>query len=196
MSSKRFAVVLAAGKGTRFKSVKPKVLHTLCGKPLVVHILDKLQALEIARTFVVVGHRSEEIELTLKPYAIEFVVQEKQLGTGHAVMAAASKFKHASGSLLIVYGDTPLIRTETLESLFTALEQHDADQVLLTATDSDPAGYGRVIRDQRGEAMEIVEESDASAEQKGITEINTGFYCFKIPSLLEELSKLSPSSKT
>ena len=196
MNTKRFAVVLAAGKSTRFKSGKSKILHTLCGKPLVVHILDKLQKLEIEKTLVVIGHQSEDVELALKPYPVDFVVQEEQLGTGHAVMTAASKFKDTSGSLLVTYGDTPLIRTETLESLFSALEQHNADQVLLTAIDSDPTGYGRVIRDQRGEAMEIVEESDANAEQKKITEINTGFYCFKISSLLGEVFALTPSRKT
>lgn len=191
---KRYALVLAAGKSTRFKSATPKVTYPLCGKPMISHVLDKLEDLHIERTFVVVGPESQSVKDAVASYTVAFVVQEEPLGTGHAVMAAAPLLKDVSGSLLVLCGDAPLITTETLRELLETREVEDADQVVLTATLEDPQGYGRIIRDRQGNVIDIVEERDARPEQRAIREINTGFHCFKISSILEELSKLSPAN--
>ncbi len=191
---KRYALVLAAGKSTRFKSVTPKVTYPLCGKPVISHVLDKLENLDIKKTFVVVGPESQSVKDAVASYTVAFVVQEKPLGTGHAVMAAVPLLKKISGSLLVLCGDAPLITTATLRQLLETREGENADQVVLTATLEDPQGYGRIIRDRQGNAIDIVEEKDARPEQRAIREINTGFHCFKISSILEELSQLSPAN--
>ncbi len=188
---KRYALVLAAGKSTRFKSVKPKVVYPLCGKPILSHVLDQLENLDIEKTFLVVGPEGQSVKDAVASYAVTFVVQKEPLGTGHAVMAATPLLKDVSGSLLVLCGDTPLIRTETLRQLLETREVEDADQVMLTATLDDPQGYGRIIRDQQGNTVDVVEEKDALPEQKAIREINTGFHCFRISSILEELPQLS-----
>ncbi len=191
---KRYALVLAAGKSTRFKSATPKVTYPLCGKPVISHVLDKLENLDIEKTFVVVGPESQSVKDAVASYTVVFVVQEKPLGTGHAVMAAAPLLQELSGSLLVLCGDSPLIRSETLRQLLETREVEDADQVVLTATLEDPQGYGRIIRDRQGNAVDIVEEKDARPEQRAIREINTGFHCFKISSILEDVSQLSPAN--
>jgi len=191
---KRYALVLAAGKSTRFKSVTSKVAYPVCGKPIISHVLDKLKNLEIEKTFVVVGPESQSVKDAVASYVVAFVVQEEPLGTGHAVVAATPLLKELSGSLLVLCGDAPLITTETLRQLLETREKEDADQVVLTATLDDPQGYGRIIRDRQGFAVAVVEEKDALPEQKAIREINTGFYCFKIASILEGLSHLSPAN--
>ena len=127
-------------------------------------------------------------------YAVSFVVQEEALGTGHAVMAAAPLLKDFSGSLLVLCGDAPLITSETLRQLLETREGEDADQVILTATLEDPQGYGRMIRNRQGKAVDIVEEKDADPDQRALREINTGFHCFKMSSILEGVSQLSPAN--
>ena len=141
-----------------------------------------------------VGPKSQSVKDAVASYTVTFVFQEKPLGTGHAVMAAAPLLKDISGSLLVLCGDSPLIRAKTLRQLLETREVEDADQVVLTATLEDPQGYGRIIRDPQGNAVDIVEEKDARPEQRAIQEINTGFHCFKISSILEELSQLSPAN--
>ncbi len=192
----RFALILAGGKGVRFKSSRAKVLHALCGKPLLAHILDKLVGLGIQKVLVVVGHQAETVTTALGEYEVDFVMQPSQLGTGHAVMTARAQLQKLSGSLLVLYGDTPFIRTETLRRLFETLEREAADQVLLTAEYENPYGYGRMIRNADGEAVDIVEENEAAPEQKAIREINAGFNCFKISSLLEAIPGLSNQNKS
>ncbi len=191
---KRYALVLAAGESRRFKSATPKVAYPLCGKPILSHVLDKLENLDIEKTFVVVGPESLSVKDAVASYAVSFVVQEEPLGTGHAVMAAAPLLKDFSGSLLVLCGDAPLITTETLRQLLETREAEDADQVILTATLEDPQGYGRIIRDRQGNAVDIVEEKDARPDQRALREVNTGFHCFKISSILEEVSQLSPAN--
>jgi len=191
---KRYALVLAAGKSTRFKSVTPKVTYPLCGKPIIRHVLDKLENLDIEKTFVVVGPESQSVKDAVASYPVAFVVQKEPLGTGHAVMAAAPLLQDISGSLLVLCGDAPLITTETLRQLLETREVENADQVVLTAILEDPQGYGRIIRDRQGNAVDIVEEKDARPEQSSIREINTGFHCFNISSILEELPQLSPAN--
>lgn len=187
----RYALILAAGKSTRFKSQKSKVLHHISGKPLIQHVLDKLESLGIQKTFVVIGPQDHEVQNTLKGHNSQFVVQEERLGTGHAVMVAADQLRQLKGHILVLYADTPLIRRETLESLFETCEKKSADQVLLTAELDDPHGYGRIIRGPEGKVIDIIEEREINVEQKSIREINAGFNCFKISSLLEALSFLS-----
>lgn len=191
IDDKRYALVLAAGNSSRFKSPLPKVVHPLCGKPLIVHILERLRSLDLEKTFVVVGHSENVVKDAVADYNVDFVVQEEPLGTGHAVMSATPLLKQLSGSLLVISGDTPMIRLPTLEQLFETREKHDADEVLLTAIHENPQGYGRIIRDPKGEAVDIVEDKDATAGQKETREVNTGIACFKINTLLEGLSHLS-----
>ena len=191
IDDKRYALVLAAGKSRRFKSPLPKVIHPLCGQPLLVHILEKLRSLDIEKTFVVVGPGDDMVREAVTDYDVDFVVQEEPLGTGHAVMSAAPMLNPLSGSLLVIAGDTPMIRLPTLKQLLETREEHDADQVVLTAFHENPHGYGRIIRDPKGEAVDIVEERDATADQREIREVNTGIACFRISTLLKELSRLS-----
>ena len=191
IDDKRYALVLAAGKSRRFKSPLPKVIHPLCGQPLLVHILEKLRSLDIEKTFVVVGPGDDMVREAVTDYDVDFVVQEEPLGTGHAVMSAAPMLNPLSGSLLVIAGDTPMIRLPTLKQLLETREGHDADQVVLTAFHENPHGYGRIIRDPKGEAVDIVEERDATADQREIREVNTGIACFRISTLLKELSRLS-----
>ena len=190
-TSDRYALILAAGQGTRMKSRKPKVLHPLCGKPLIAHVLDKLADLGPARTWVVVGHGSEQVQEALAGYGVEFVQQQPQQGTGHAMMVSAPQLETLSGSLLVLYGDIPLVPGHLLSQLLETREATNADQVLLTAEYADPSGYGRIVRDADGAVTGIVEEKDATPEQRTIREINTGIQCFAIDSLLSALSKLS-----
>jgi bifunctional UDP-N-acetylglucosamine pyrophosphorylase/glucosamine-1-phosphate N-acetyltransferase len=140
---------------------------------------------------VVVGQHETVVKDAVADYKVDFVVQNKPLGTGHAVMSAVPWLKQLSGSLLVISGDTPMMRPLTLEQLFETREKHDADEVLLTAILGNPQGYGRIIRDPKGEAVDIVEDRDATAGQKETREINTGIACFKIDTLLQGLPYLS-----
>ncbi|RPJ85644.1 MAG: bifunctional UDP-N-acetylglucosamine diphosphorylase/glucosamine-1-phosphate N-acetyltransferase GlmU, partial [Acidobacteria bacterium] len=163
---KRHAVVLAAGKSTRFKSEKPKLLHKLCGKPLVCHLLDRLAALDVGRIIVVLGHESESVREVLSDYPVDFALQEEQLGTGHATICAAPALKDLEGSVLVLYGDTPLISEDTLRRLYETRDKEDADEVILTVDSPKPHGYGRIVRDSGGAAVRIVEAQDAPPEEK------------------------------
>ncbi len=187
---RRCALVLAAGKSIRFNSSTPKVLHSLCGKPMIEHVLDRLETLELDKTLVVTGHDSERIREALAGRSLEFILQVPQLGTGHAVMTAQPQLAGIDGSLLIVYADTPQITTETLRELLETQSRQAADQVLLTCHLENPTGYGRILRTAEGEISRIVEERDASPEERLIREVNPGFYCFQIPSLREGLKQL------
>ena len=191
----RHALILAAGKGTRLKSNRPKVLHRICGKPIIQHVLDRLAHLDIKTTLLVLGHQAERVRQTISDSGVKIVRQREQLGTGHAIMAARSKLEGLSGSLLVLYGDMPLIRTQDLENLFQVREADEVDQVLLTAFFKNPFGYGRILRNKCSEAIDIIEERDANAEQKLLREVNTGFNCFKIESLLTHLGDLSRDNK-
>jgi len=188
---RRHAVVLAAGKSTRFKSEKPKLLHKLCGKPMVCHLLDRLVALDVGRIIVVLGHGSDAVREALSAYPVDFALQEEQMGTGHATMCAVPALKNLQGSALVLYGDTPLISQDTLRRLFETCEKEGADEVVLTVETPEPQGYGRIVRDGEGMPARIVEEKDTSPEEKMIREINAGMVCFRIPTLLEHLPLLS-----
>jgi bifunctional UDP-N-acetylglucosamine pyrophosphorylase/glucosamine-1-phosphate N-acetyltransferase len=180
-------VVLAAGEGTRMRSATPKVLHEVCGRSLLGHVLAAVEPLKPDRVLVVVGHGRDEVVEALPPYATA-VVQAEQRGTGHAVRLALDALLDVDGDVLVLYGDMPLLRTETLAALLAA---HDGDVTLLSAWVPEPAGYGRVVRDAGGRAAAIVEEKDATDEQRAIDEVNAGVYAFHATALAEALGKLS-----
>ncbi len=182
------AVILAAGKGTRFKSELPKVLHKVLGKPMLWYVIKAAKEAGAEDVIVVVGHKKELVEEFLKgEYPdVKTVYQEEQLGTGHAVMCGAELLKGYSGKVVVLNGDAPLIRAEDIR----AIAQTPGDMVVLTAETDEPTGYGRVVRDG-DEVLYIVEEKDATEEEKRIKEVNSGVYAFDCEKLLSTLSLLS-----
>lgn len=188
--SKRYAVILAAGQGTRMKSKLYKVLHPVCGKPMVQHVVDQVSNLQINQMVTVIGHGAELVKSQLGEQS-GFCLQEEQLGTAHAVMQAKDLLENKEGVTLVVCGDTPLIKAETFAQLFTHHEETKAKATILTAYANDPTGYGRIIRNAEGLVEKIVEHKDASEEERNVKEINTGTYCFDNQALFEALKKVS-----
>lgn len=189
------AVVLAAGLGKRMKSDLPKVLHPVLGKPLVAHVLGQLSPLHPARVVLVVGHREDLVREALHGRDVHYSTQSPQLGTGHAVQMAWPEIERSVGNgsetILVLAGDMPLVRSRTLRNL---LERQSADMsaaTLLSGELDEPAGYGRVVRDRRGDFVKIVEEKDATAAERKIAEVNSGVYCFQRKLLGEALAFLS-----
>lgn len=181
-----FAVILAAGQGTRMKSKLYKVLHPVCGKPMVQHVVDHIQTLDVNRIVTVVGHGAEKVQQQLGDKS-EYVLQAEQLGTAHAVQQAEAILGNEEGTTLVVCGDTPLIRPETMQALFEHHQAKNAKATILTAIAENPTGYGRILRGSNGQVEQIVEQKDASAEQQLVKEINTGTYCFDNKLLFETL---------
>ncbi|RWS39549.1 bifunctional UDP-N-acetylglucosamine diphosphorylase/glucosamine-1-phosphate N-acetyltransferase GlmU [Bacillus mycoides] len=188
--SNRFAVILAAGKGTRMKSKLYKVLHPVCGKPMVQHVVDQVSQLGLQKLVTVVGHGAEKVQEQLGNVS-EFALQAEQLGTAHAVDQAASVLANEEGTTLVICGDTPLITAETMEALLQQHEEAGAMATVLTAYIEEPAGYGRIVRNENGHVEKIVEHKDANEEELAIKEINTGTYCFDNKALFASLSKVS-----
>ena len=178
-------VILAAGKGTRMYSERPKVLHALAGKPLVRHVLDCAAALQPRQVCVVYGHGGEAVPEAMQQYPAKFVLQEPQLGTGHAVQQAMPHLADDARTL-VLYGDVPLIQHNTLHQM----QQAGDGLVLLTVDLANPAGYGRIVRNEQGDVLSIVEEKDASPEQREIREVNTGILLAPTNKLREWLAKL------
>src|SRR6266508_1199234 len=176
-------MILAAGLGTRMKSRKAKVLHKLDGRPLIAHICRTAASLHPRRICVVIGHQADEVQKAaaseLDTDQVVFVTQSKQLGTGDAVMAARSELQGAASTVLILSGDVPLVRGETLQALISKHRVEDAACTILSVRLENPTGYGRIVRDDDGNFAKIVEQKDASEEQKQIREINAGIYCFE-----------------
>ncbi|WLV24755.1 bifunctional UDP-N-acetylglucosamine diphosphorylase/glucosamine-1-phosphate N-acetyltransferase GlmU [Aciduricibacillus chroicocephali] len=188
--SNRFAVILAAGKGTRMKSKLYKVLHPVMGRPMVQHVITQLQPVDLEEIVTVVGFGAEQVAEVVGD-ASKFAIQEEQLGTGHAVQQAEEVIGSKEGTTIVVCGDTPLITAETYQALFEHHEKEGAKATILTACADNPAGYGRVIRDADGEVSRIVEHKDANAEELKINEINTGTYCFDNELLFAALKNVS-----
>lgn len=180
------ALILAAGKGTRMKSKLPKVLHKVGGVPMVEQVLQTVKAAGTERQVVVVGFGGEAVQAYLGNQA-ETVMQEKQLGTGHAVLQAEPLLKDAKGTLLVTCGDTPLVREETFRKLMEHHAATGAAATVLTAVMPDPFGYGRVIRDAKGQVTKIVEQKDGTPEELAVREVNAGIYCFELPLLWDLL---------
>jgi bifunctional UDP-N-acetylglucosamine pyrophosphorylase/glucosamine-1-phosphate N-acetyltransferase len=185
------ALVLAAGQGTRMKSDRPKVLHEMSGAPLLAHVLAALDRLGVGRTMVVIGYQADRVRAAFPDADVLWVLQSEQRGTGHAVMMAGPALEDFEGTLLVVCGDTPLLRAATLEALLARHREEAAAVTVLTTRVPDPTGYGRMVRDAQGRVMGIVEERDASPEQKQIDEINSAVYAFEYPALEVALSRLS-----
>jgi bifunctional UDP-N-acetylglucosamine pyrophosphorylase/glucosamine-1-phosphate N-acetyltransferase len=184
-------IVLAAGKGTRMKSDLAKVLHPILGLPMLSYTLDlSLNGIRAERTIVVVGHQADQIEKRFKDPRIEFVRQDHQLGTGHAVLQAVPLLYGFTGTALILCGDVPLVKSETVRSFIDTFERNDSTLAVLTAVVKDPYGYGRIIRNEEGWLEKIVEEKDASEEERLTREINTGIYCVKASFLKEGVKEI------
>lgn len=187
---KRMAIILAAGQGKRMKSKLYKVLHPVCGKPMVGHVLDTVGKAGVTRNIVVVGHGAEAVQSYLGS-AADYVLQEQQLGTGHAVKMAKDMLGSEEGTTIVICGDTPLVTEETLEGLMELHESRGAAATVLTAHMDNPAGYGRVIRSSEGSVTKIVEQKDCSPEEDAVQEINTGTYCFDNAKLFAALDKVT-----
>lgn len=186
-------IILAAGSGTRMKSELPKVLHPICGRPMIAHALDLAAASGVRQPIVVIGDHAEEIKAVL-PNEAKVVIQKSPLGTGDAVMAAKRIITGFSGDVLILYADTPLLRRTTVQRLIEAHYKSNATCTLLTAHLADPTGYGRIVRDATGVITGLVEEAEAHAAQRSIREINVGPVCIKAQPLFEALDAVQPSS--
>ena len=189
------AVILAAGKSTRMKSDIPKVLHPICGRPMIEYVLDSARAAGADRLVVIVGHRADLVRAALQHHPdVVFAEQTEQKGTGHAVMMAAESLASHSGSTLILAGDTPLLQGSSLSSLLDTRERTQAACVIGTARTANNDGLGRIVRSPDGRFERIVEQKDATVEQRQITEINTGCYAFSTPLLLQSLQQLRPNN--
>lgn len=185
-------MILAAGKGTRMKSSRPKVLHELAGRPIIEHVLRTVDALHAKASVVVVGHGADNVRAALaaRP-ALQFAVQSPQLGTGHALLQAEAALAGKSGTLLLVYADVPLLQPGTLTRLVEHHRATKAAATVLTMKLAEPYGYGRIVRDKKGQIARIVEERDASADHRKIHEVNSGLYCFDLKPLFGSLHELA-----
>ncbi|PZD94870.1 bifunctional UDP-N-acetylglucosamine diphosphorylase/glucosamine-1-phosphate N-acetyltransferase GlmU [Paenibacillus sambharensis] len=186
---KKMAIVLAAGQGKRMKSKLYKVLHPVCGKPMVGHVLDTVRDASCERVVVIVGHGAEAVQGYVGDRA-EFVLQAEQLGTGHAVRQAESLLGSEEGTTIVICGDTPLVTAATIQSMLALHASSGASATVLTAELDDPTGYGRVVRSAGGAVERIVEHKDCSAEEREVREINTGTYCFDNKKLFEALANI------
>jgi len=187
-------VVLAAGKGTRMESDIPKVLHEVFFSPMIHHVLNTLQPLSLGKNIVVTGHQYQLVEESLRGYSLSFVRQSKQLGTGHAVLACEVELLSHKGPVLILCGDTPLVKTETLRQFLHTHVESASLLTVMTTTIAEPDNYGRVVSDEHGNIVKIVEEKDASSAQKKIREINAGIYCVDAQFLFEALKKVGTNN--
>jgi bifunctional UDP-N-acetylglucosamine pyrophosphorylase/glucosamine-1-phosphate N-acetyltransferase len=188
------AILLAAGQGTRMKSRLPKVLHPLAGRPMIWHALEAVRGSTTEKPVVVIGHGADEVVQFLGDTA-HTVLQEPQLGTGHAVMQAEALLKGNSDLVVVCYADMPLLRAETLEALVRTQQDNPGPLSILTVQAADPRGFGRVVRAPAGEVQAIVEEYVATPEQLQITELNVGGYCFSADWLWEMLPRIPLSKK-
>lgn len=186
------ALILAAGKGTRMQSDLAKVLHPLHNRPMIQYVVETAMAIRSDRIVVIVGHQTEDVRRALKPYRVIFAEQKDQLGTGHAVMQAVPFFEGADDTLLVLAGDTPLLTAATLKKFVFEHHRLQAAVSILTAKMNEPAGFGRIVRTKEGQIIRIVEEKDATDEEREIKEINTSTYCFHTPLLMDALKKIKP----
>lgn len=189
-----YLVILAAGKGTRMRSNKAKVLHEVFYAPMIHHVLQATTTLLADSTIVVIGHQKEAVEKSLAKFPIKTVLQQEQLGTGHAVLCAETAIDKMEGCVMILCGDTPLIRAETLKEM---LAQHHLQKSMLTVMTTlldNPSNYGRIISADDGTVLSIVEEKDADQEQKKIKEINAGIYCIDTQFLFTNLKNIGTNN--
>ncbi len=193
--SEPVAVILAAGRSKRMQSELPKVLHPACGRPILEYVLDAARQAGAKRLILVVGHKAELVQQAMQHHAdVEFALQTEQLGTGHAVMSAYELLKDHQGSVLVLAGDTPLLKGSSLAGLLDALSTENAACVVGTARTENNFGLGRIVRDAEGTFQRIVEQRDATPEEQKITEINTGCFAFEGPALFQALQDVRPEN--
>ena len=186
--------ILAAGKGSRMESPLPKVLHELNGKSLINYVLETASELNPNSITLVVGFQKDRVKNHIKNDNVRYVSQDKQLGTGHAVLQMENQLISEIGHLLILYGDVPNIKSSTLSPIKDEHIKEDRNATVITATLDDPTGYGRIIRNQNGDLLKIVEEKDCTTDEKKIKEWNPGIYIFKIPQLFSELKRIKSNN--
>jgi len=180
-------IILAAGEGKRMRSDLPKVLHPLNGRPMIQYVIDAAEKIDSRKIILIIGHKKELVMEATMDRKVEYVVQEKQLGTGHAVLQTEAHFRNYSGNVLVLSGDVPLLRSESLKKLIKGHEKERPLATLLTAEMDDPSGYGRVVRNKKGFVEQIIEDKDATLEIKKIKEINVGIYIFECKTLFDTL---------
>ena len=185
------ALILAAGQGKRIKSDIPKVLHKVCGKEMVNHVIDNMRKANIEDVNVIIGKGAELVKEGTKERNVSYSLQEEQLGTGHAVKCATDFLKGKKGTVIVFAGDAPLTKESTIENLIKEHEENKNSATLLSAMVEDPTGYGRIIRDSNGDVLKIVEHKDCNEEELLVNEMNAAMYCFDIEELLNSLEKLS-----
>ena len=187
--------ILAAGKGTRMKSNLPKVLHSLGGKSLVERVIESAEPLSPSRKLVIVGYQSQEVKTAIDSiHSVEFVEQTVQLGTGHAIQQLLPYLQDYTGDLLILNGDVPLLRTETLKALLQTHQENHNSCTILTAQLANPQGYGRVFRNSEGIVQKIIEDKDCTPNQRENNRVNAGIYCFRWPDLAKMLPHLQANN--
>src|SRR5215475_2710429 len=187
-------VVLAAGKGTRLKSSLAKVLHPAGGRPLVEQVIRSCAPLKPKKIVAIVGHQAEQVSLIAQPLGVQSVLQQPQNGTGHAMLVAKRALGNAKFAIVLP-GDAPLIRTETLKALLATHRSGNAVATILSVVLADPSGYGRIVRKSETQVGAIVEESQLSAEQRELNEINSSIYCFTLAKLWPALAKVKPNNR-
>jgi bifunctional UDP-N-acetylglucosamine pyrophosphorylase/glucosamine-1-phosphate N-acetyltransferase len=184
------ALILAAGQGTRMKSDLAKVLHRVAGRAMVRYVIDAVRSVSPSRIVVVIGHQADAVRRELGGEGVEFVLQTERLGTGHAALAARERFAGFTGTIVVLNGDTPLLRGETLER-FLAFHRHGGlAATVLSAEVDDPSGYGRIVRDAGGAFLRITEHKDAAEDVRAIREISSGLFCFESADLFDTLPKV------
>jgi bifunctional UDP-N-acetylglucosamine pyrophosphorylase/glucosamine-1-phosphate N-acetyltransferase len=176
------------------KSSRAKVLHEVLFKPMILHVLDTVKAISPNHTYIIVGHQREKVAELVFDYQATCITQEEQLGTGHAVLCAEKELS-SSDTVLILSGDVPLIKADSLRAMLAAHAENKTPLTLMTATLNNPTNYGRIVRNDKGKLLEIAEEKDATAAQRGIREINAGIYCAEVPFLFEALKKVGSDNK-
>jgi len=189
------AVILAAGQGTRMKSDLAKVLHPVQGTPMVMYVIRAVRQAGSRRIILVVGHQRERVMETLGGEQVEFAVQDEQLGTAHALMQTRAVLAGYHGDLLVLAGDTPLLLGETVSGLLCGHRAAGAAATVLTAVLEDPGGYGRILRTPENMLDAIIEEKDATPEQRAVQEFNTGAYCFQSPLIFEVLDQIGRDNR-
>jgi len=188
-------VIMAAGKGTRMKSDLPKVLHLVNNRTMVSHVIQLSRSVDSERIILILGHKKDLVIESVKNENVEYVNQEPQLGTGHAVQQTFPLLKDFDGDVLVLSGDVPLLRKSTIEKMLKIHNKSDNGATVLTAIFDDPFGYGRVVRNENDTLETIVEHKDCTADQLNIKEINAGIYIFKAKSLFSALNKINKNNK-
>lgn len=190
------AIILAAGKSTRMKSETPKVLHKACDKTMIDHVLDAVRGAGVEKIVVVVGHKAEIVQGALEHHQdVCFALQAEQKGTGHAVMVCEEAVGDHDGPVLVLAGDTPLLKAASLQQLLQTLQSNNAGCVVGTAITENNAGLGRIVRDEQGTFLRIVEHKDANETELAITEINTGCFAYDCKALFEALKEVRPENQ-